>query len=304
MTRRVLAVVGVVAVLVLAGVGLWRAGQDRPETLEQRTEAIAAELGCPTCEAQSVAMSRSEIATAMRAEISGQLNEGRTPEQIRAWFADRYGPAVLLDPPAAGVGLVVWVVPAVLLGAGLALTAVVVRRRAPAQAAVPRVPAPRVRWVVPLAALGVAAAGVTAWLTVDSPAAPAPPPAVAAAVAAPEPAADPEAWLARGAALEAERKYGPSADAYRTAADLRPQDVRAQVRLGLVLLKAGEPAEAESAARRILVDRPAHPEGLLVLGLAQRALGAAEAPGTLQRFLETAPTHPAAAEVRRLLAGT
>jgi cytochrome c-type biogenesis protein CcmH len=315
--HHVLAAVATVAVLTLAGVGLWQAGQDRPRTLEQRTETLAAELRCPTCQAQSAAMSRSEIAAAMRAEIREQLAAGRAPDQVRAWFAARYGPTVLLEPPRSGMGLALWLVPGALLGIGLGLTGVIVRRRAPAQAAdaASRAADGRgLRRVVPAAAVVLVAAGVAAWLVVDgaepSGVSPAPVQAAASSAAvgrderavADDPT-DPDTWMALGATLEAERAYGPSAEAYRKAAELRPQDVRAPVRLGLVLLKAGQPAGAESVARQILAGRPGHAEGLLVLGLAQRALDLPAARETLQRFLDRAPAHPAAAEVRRLITG-
>lgn len=314
--RHALAAVATVAVLVLAGVGLWHAGQDRPRTLEQRTEAIAGQLRCPTCQAQSVAMSRSEIAAAMRAEIREQLAAGRAPDQVRAWFAARYGPAVLLEPPRSGLGLGLWLVPGALLGVGVVLTVVVVRRRAPARTAdAPQHPAGTRGLGRParVAAVTVVAAGAT-WLLVDGADPSGVPPAPLGAAASPaETASDertvagdptgPDGWMALGAALEAERAYGRSADAYRRAAELRPQDVRAPVRLGLVLLKSGEPADAESVARRILTGRPGHAEGLLVLGLAQRARDLPAARETLQRFLDLAPAHPAAPEVRRLLGG-
>jgi cytochrome c-type biogenesis protein CcmH/NrfF len=325
-TRRALAATVVVAVLVLVAAGLWQAGRDRGGTLDQRTDAVAAQLRCPTCQGQSVAMSRSEIAAAMRAEVRGQLAAGRTPEQVRDWFADRYGPAVLLDPPRRGVGLLLWLVPAALLAGGLLGTVAVVRRRRVPRAT-PAESRPRpARFAVPArvaapAAVVLLVAGAAAWSMVPSAgASAAAPPAVgaapadggtsgaadSAAVAAGEQAvadrpADPDAWVSLGGALEAEAAYGRAAEAYRTAVQLRPADRRTEVRLGLVLLQDGQPAAAESVARHILAGDPAQPEGLLVLGLAQRARNLPEARQTLQRFLDTAPTHPAAAQVQRLL---
>jgi cytochrome c-type biogenesis protein CcmH len=323
-TRRALAATVVVAVLVLVAAGLWQAGRDRGGTLDQRTDAVAAQLRCPTCQGQSVAMSRSEIAAAMRAEVRGQLAAGHSPEQVRDWFADRYGPAVLLDPPRRGVGLLLWLVPAALLGGGLVVTVAVVRRRgAPRLAPADPEPVPPrgPRFAVPArlvapAAVVLLVAGAAAWSMVQSagPSAAGAAPADgltsgtvdSAAVTAGEQAvadrpADPDAWVSLGAALEAQRAYGRAAEAYRTAVQLRPADRRTEVRLGLVLLQDGQAAAAESVARDILAGDPAQPEGLLVLGLAQRARNLPEARQTLQRFLDTAPTHPAAAQVRRLL---
>ncbi|WP_158610058.1 hypothetical protein [Micromonospora globbae] len=51
----------------------------------------------------------------------------------------------------------------------------------------------------------------------------------------------------------------------------------------------------------MLTRSPDSPDGLLVLGLAQRRTRPADAPVTLRRFLTVAPHHPAAAEITRLL---
>ena len=67
----------------------------------------------------------------MRTEIETQLRAGRTPEQIRAFFVDRYGAWILLSPPRRGWNLLPFAVPIVGLVAGMALWVAFVRRRAP-----------------------------------------------------------------------------------------------------------------------------------------------------------------------------
>jgi hypothetical protein len=52
----------------------------------------------------------------------------------------------------------------------------------------------------------------------------------------------------------------------------------------------------------VLATVPDSPDALLVLGLAQRQSDRAQAEVTLRRFLTAAPEHPAAPEIRRLLA--
>jgi hypothetical protein len=53
-----------------------------------------------------------------------------------------------------------------------------------------------------------------------------------------------------------------------------------------------------------MADRPGPHQALslLVLGLAQRSMNLPSADATLRRFLRVAPHHPAAPQVRRLLA--
>jgi cytochrome c-type biogenesis protein CcmH len=77
-----------------------------------------------------------------------------------------------------------------------------------------------------------------------------------------------------------------------------------RIRLALDLVRDRHASDAEPLVRRLARTRgPSQSAALLVLGLAQRARGEAAARGTLHRFLALAPDHPAAAQVRRLLAG-
>ena len=39
------------------------------------------------------------------------FKDGLTDEEIKQYFVDRYGPSVLLEPPAEGFSMIVWVVP-------------------------------------------------------------------------------------------------------------------------------------------------------------------------------------------------
>jgi cytochrome c-type biogenesis protein CcmH len=109
----------VLGVLALAGLGLWRAaGAGETPSSADRVAAVAATLRCPTCQGQSVEDSTSVLAAASRRVIAQQLDEGRTPDEIRQWFVDRYGRAVLLSPESTGPGVVVWLVPGLVLLAG------------------------------------------------------------------------------------------------------------------------------------------------------------------------------------------
>ncbi|NES39047.1 tetratricopeptide repeat protein, partial [Micromonospora sp. PPF5-17] len=100
--------------------------------------------------------------------------------------------------------------------------------------------------------------------------------------------------------LEGQQRYDAAAQMYREALRERPDDA-VRLRLAFALLRSGDAAGAERTARDALTDSPDSPDGLLVLGLAQRTTRPADAPTTLRRFLAVAPEHPAAAEIRRLL---
>lgn len=101
----------------------------RPDSLEARVHSIAAGIRCPTCQGETAADSDVPAARAIRADISGRLQTGESPEQIRAYLVSRYGVGILESPPTRGVSALVWVLPIVVVPAG-ALALIVGFRRA------------------------------------------------------------------------------------------------------------------------------------------------------------------------------
>jgi cytochrome c-type biogenesis protein CcmH len=110
----------VVVVALVVGSGVFSSA---PPTAAARAAAIESVVRCPTCEDLSVAQSSAPTAVAVRASVARQIAAGRTDQQIEAYLVDRYGSSIVLDPPASGWTLLVWLIP--LLG-GLVATAVVV----------------------------------------------------------------------------------------------------------------------------------------------------------------------------------
>ncbi len=95
---------------------------------EDMVREVAAQLRCVVCQSLSVADSPSETAHQMREIVRERLAAGETPEQVKAYFVEKYGLWILLSPPRQGFSLLVWVVPFAGLLGGLVLVALLVRR--------------------------------------------------------------------------------------------------------------------------------------------------------------------------------
>ena len=146
MTRLRLARALLLAVAALAALGAAPPGR---AVTEDQVREVAANLRCVVCQSLSVADSPSETANQMRAIVRERLAAGETPEQVTAYFVEKYGTWILLAPPRRGFDLLVWVVPfmALALGLGLAILAMRRWRRRSAAAAPPAAvdDAPRAR---------------------------------------------------------------------------------------------------------------------------------------------------------------
>jgi cytochrome c-type biogenesis protein CcmH len=101
--------------------------------LEEQTRVIASELRCVVCQNLSVADSPSEMAQQMRGIVREQLEAGKTPEEIKAYFVSKYGEWVLLAPTPKGLSLLLWILPFVVLAGGIVLALWFARRWATAK---------------------------------------------------------------------------------------------------------------------------------------------------------------------------
>ncbi|HZD79529.1 MAG TPA: cytochrome c-type biogenesis protein CcmH [Actinomycetota bacterium] len=102
--------------------------QSAPPTRAEQVRSVAATLRCPVCLNLSVADSTSGVARQMRRTIAQELSAGMTPDQIRSRFVGSYGRWILIEPPRRGLDLTIWLVPALIVAAGLVWTVLAVRR--------------------------------------------------------------------------------------------------------------------------------------------------------------------------------
>lgn len=105
-----------------------QAAAQGPLDLNARARAIANNLRCPVCRGIPIAESPSELARDMMTVIREKIQAGESDEQILAYFVDRYGEWILLQPKAQGLNLMIWILPALLLLAGGTIVLISVRK--------------------------------------------------------------------------------------------------------------------------------------------------------------------------------
>jgi cytochrome c-type biogenesis protein CcmH len=127
-----------------------------------RVQSIGERIKCPVCQGESIANSPSQLARDMMALVEQMVAEGRSDEAIVDELLASYSGAVLLDPPASGWTLVLWLAPAVALGTGIGVIVWWRRHPTPEESPVPESGASsRARRLAPLLILaGVFAAVV------------------------------------------------------------------------------------------------------------------------------------------------
>ena len=97
--------------------------------LEARYRLLSTELRCPKCQNQNIADSNSPISQDLRRQLYQQLEAGANDEQILDYMVARYGEFVRYRPRFGGATAVLWLAPAALLLAGIAVAVVTLRGR-------------------------------------------------------------------------------------------------------------------------------------------------------------------------------
>ncbi|HET9260220.1 MAG TPA: cytochrome c-type biogenesis protein CcmH [Acidimicrobiia bacterium] len=83
-----------------------------------RVETIGEQIKCPVCQGESIANSPSQMARDMMTLVSERVASGQSDEAIIDELLASYSGAVLLDPPASGATLVLWLAPLAAVGLG------------------------------------------------------------------------------------------------------------------------------------------------------------------------------------------
>lgn len=81
--------------------------------------AIARQLFCPVCENTPLDVCPTQACKEWREEIRGMLADGKSEAEIKQYFVDYYGARVLAEPPRSGFNWLVYVVPPIVIVAGI-----------------------------------------------------------------------------------------------------------------------------------------------------------------------------------------
>jgi len=89
-----------------------------PEQLAQAKE-IQMALWCPICQGVRLDACEQKVCQQMRDMIDEMLKEGKGKDEIISEFVDQYGVVILGEPPKQGINLMAWLMPVILVLAGL-----------------------------------------------------------------------------------------------------------------------------------------------------------------------------------------
>lgn len=94
-----------------------------PTPSDDQVNVIAKQLYCPVCENTPLDVCGTEACRQWRELIREKLGQGWSADQIKSYFAEQYGIRVLNVPPASGLNWLVYVLPPILILAGVAILA-------------------------------------------------------------------------------------------------------------------------------------------------------------------------------------
>ena len=97
--------------------------------LEKRVMALAEDLRCLVCQNESLAGSHAGLAVDLRDQIRQQMRAGKTDREIISFMTERYGDFVLFRPPVKLTTYLLWFGPFALLGAGVVVQYLYLKRR-------------------------------------------------------------------------------------------------------------------------------------------------------------------------------
>jgi cytochrome c-type biogenesis protein CcmH len=102
--------------------------------LEARARVLSKGLRCLVCRNENIDDSDAQLARDLRILLRERLVAGDTDAEAVAFLVDRYGEYVLLNPPATGANILLWIAGPAMLLAGAGIAFATFRRRGTAAA--------------------------------------------------------------------------------------------------------------------------------------------------------------------------
>ena len=113
--------------LILVPLSSSAAQNDSPIT-DDEVNALAEELYCPVCENVPLDVCPTKACAQWRDLIREKMELGWDEKQIKAFFAEQYGDQVLAVPPRKGFNWLIYVLPPLVVLAGVVIVARVLRK--------------------------------------------------------------------------------------------------------------------------------------------------------------------------------
>lgn len=98
-----------------------------PMSLDDQAIDINKSLMCPVCPSETIDQSQVPLAKDMRLLVRAKLEQGWNKSEILDFFAARYGPKVLADPPKSGTNLILWATPPIGLLLGIIMLIIILK---------------------------------------------------------------------------------------------------------------------------------------------------------------------------------
>ena len=109
----------ILLVIILAGLGSGVVSAQGPTPTDDDVNRIAKQLFCPVCENTPLDVCPTEACRQWRELIRQMLSEGKTEQEIKDYFVLNYGARVLSEPPRSGFNWLVYVIPPMVIVAGV-----------------------------------------------------------------------------------------------------------------------------------------------------------------------------------------
>ena len=82
-------------------------------SVEERLYTLNRDLMCPVCDGLTLEQSQAAPALEMKDEIKKMVIQGKTDEEIKEHFVQKFGVEILANPPKKGFDSLVWLAPLV-----------------------------------------------------------------------------------------------------------------------------------------------------------------------------------------------